>query len=401
MITKLHEAIASARGVDPRHPGLPFMEAAAELLEEHEQILAILSTHIIPERCKPQQPRCVRCGESAQYGRIYCERCVASRTTGNLDALKPPGPTPEEERPDGRWCERCVRCHLPITRGRLYCERCVPVAKGPGPELVGAFGEWNAERGRLMAERDEALKRVEQARQEGLDEGIARSWEAAAKDVDALNKGEEESKGEGGCTGTAQEPGAPASPAGDGVREASSPTLSLRVEAALRQWGDDLSDSRSQEEVIYPILDAWEVRHRKLREAAAVRFNLWHPGIAGAASRQNQGEEGGVGPEPAEVKSGCASSSPAAPSLREEVLAFLDGWGVGAHTTCGDAVSEVLDAWEARHRKLHKAAQAVILEAPKSVCRLRGEGCPGHASILEAVTDRLEAALKEAADATL
>ncbi|HAM59464.1 MAG TPA: hypothetical protein DCQ64_30270 [Candidatus Rokubacteria bacterium] len=63
-MTKLHEAIASARGVDPRHPSLPFMEVAAAVLEEHELRLSILSGHIIPERCKPLAPH-----------RGYYERC--------------------------------------------------------------------------------------------------------------------------------------------------------------------------------------------------------------------------------------------------------------------------------------------------------------------------------------
>jgi len=284
------------------------MEAAAEILEEHELWLGILSGHIIPERCKPQQSRCVRCGESARDGRIYCERCVASRTTGNLASLKPPG------------LEQVTLERGPNSRLTIYGETYVihPVVGEEiarlRRELKGATverGRWSVERARLMAERDEALKR---ARREGLDEGIARSWEAAAKDVDALSKGEEESKGEGGCTGTAQEPGAPASPS------------------------------------------------------------------RGACGRE--------------------ASSPAAPSLREEMLAFLDGWGVGIGTTCGDAVSEVLDSWETQHRKLRKAAQAVVEEAPHQIEFLWEQGSNGHAASLKRAADRLEAALKETPDAT-
>ena len=52
--TRLHEAIAAARDEDSPRPDLSFMTAAAELLEEHELRLSILSTYIIPERCKPQ-----------------------------------------------------------------------------------------------------------------------------------------------------------------------------------------------------------------------------------------------------------------------------------------------------------------------------------------------------------
>ena len=370
----LRGAITSARGVDPRHPGLPFMEAAAEILEEHELRLGILSGHIIPARCKPH---CVRCDKPAAAGHLYCEQCVPTSRKPDCAGHKQSGHL---------LCERNA-AREEIVHLRALCEQwreqeteAVNEVLGRARSAFSVLGDYavhepdctfenpNAPPGEGatcscgLTDAARSMNRILAAREVSLRDRVQGQGEAnvlSQTEVDALLKateewdaeeaevpqakyggpgtricptchqvptactcvwmsqvqGEEESKGEGGCTGTAQEPGAPASPS------------------------------------------------------------------RGACGRE--------------------ASSPAAPSLREEVLAFLDGWGVGAHTTCWDAVSEVLDAWEARHRKLHKAAQAVILEAPKSVCRLRGEGCPGHASILEAVTDRLESALKEAADATL
>ena len=80
-MTKLHEAIASARGVDPRHPSLPFMEVAAAVLEEHELRLSILSGHIIPERCKPHFEATPTISEEpqARYGGPGARICPTCR----------------------------------------------------------------------------------------------------------------------------------------------------------------------------------------------------------------------------------------------------------------------------------------------------------------------------------
>jgi len=421
--TKLHDSIKMAYEVDPRHPSLPFMEAATAILEEHELRLGILSGHIILERCKPhedpgvlsreevdsllkateewdheqredEKPKtlcsCVRCGEPAQYGRIYCKKCVP--------VAMGPGPESELEPEPGDFHEDLAAASLDeVARLRAQVEgdagliRYLWRAKEDAAErhaaLVCASGEWNVERGRLMAERDEALKRVEQARQEGLDEGVARTWEAAAKDVDALRLGEEESKGEGGGSGTTQEPGAPVSPTrGACDREASSPTL---VCSQCGKPGAHFVPPSLGESGFY-VCDPREVvqgRQESVgRKPAETRRGLSPPQCTESLSPGTEGD--------------CASSSPT-PTLREEVMAFLDGWGVGTGTTCGDAVSEVLDSWEAQHRKMREAARTMCFEAPKSVRRLRGEGCPGHAAILEAAADRLEASLKEVHDATL
>jgi len=460
---------------NPIQPALSSMLAVADLLDEHakehEELQAQLS---ILSNEKPGH-RCVRCGESAQYGRIYCERCVASRTTGNLDALKPPSAEPDEgedarhevkvEPEPGDFHTELAAASLDeVARLRSQVEgdagliRYLWRAKEDVAErharLVGASGEWNVERAglcaqveRLQREQSEHLAAglcskcrakvtlergpnsrltiygetyvihpvvgeeiarlrrelkganvergrwsVERARQEGLDEGIARSWEAAAKDLDTLSKGEEESKGEGGGSGTAQEPGAPASPtAGAGDREASSPTLvcsqcgkagSHFVPPSLGESGFYVCDPKE-------VVQGRQGRQESVgREPAETR-----PGIEPPALRPESLSPGTEG--------GCASSSPAAPGLREEVMAFMDCWGVGTGTTCGDAVSEVLDAWEAQHRALRKAARAMCEEAPKSVHRLIVEGFPGHASILEAAANRLQDALKEADNAAL
>ena len=379
--TKLHDSIKMAYEVDPRHPSLPFMEAATAILEEHELRLGILSGHIILERCKPhedpgvlsreevdsllkateewdheqredEKPKtlctCVRCGESAQYGRIYCERCVAFRTTGNLAAPRRPGleQVTLERGPNSRLTiqgetyvihpavgEEIARLRSQV-EGNAGLLRYLWRAKEDAAErhvaLVCASGEWNVERAslcaqveRLQRERDEALKRAEidaPLKATEPDEGEDARHDDWIRDVDGVCftagptvRGEEESKGEGGCSGTTQEPGAPASPAGAGVREASSPNT---------------------------------------------------------------------------------------PTLREEVLAFLNGWGVGIGTTCGDAVAEVLGAWEAKHRKLREAAQAVVEEAPHQIEFLWEQGSNGHAASLKRAADRLEAALKETPDAT-
>ena len=128
-------------------------------------------------------------------------------------------------------------------------------------------------------------------------------------------QGEEESKGEGGCTGTAQEPGAPASPS------------------------------------------------------------------RGACGRE--------------------ASSPAAPSLRERLQAALNNWRIdqGDYRSVEEVVMEVLAAWEAQHRKLREAAQAVVEEAPHQIEFLWEQGSNGHAASLKRAADRLAAALKEDSDA--
>ena len=111
--TKLHGAITSARGADPRHPGLPFFEAAAEMLEEHELRLGILSGHIIPERCLPHPAE-----PQAKYGGPGVKLCP---TCGRVPAacecrLDEPNVLSQEEIDSLLEEPRCVRCGLPSLR---------------------------------------------------------------------------------------------------------------------------------------------------------------------------------------------------------------------------------------------------------------------------------------------
>ena len=301
--TRLHEAITRARDEDSPRPDLSIMRAVAELLEEHERRLRILSGHIIPERCKPHE------GPD-----------VLSRTTewdeGPVPAI------PGEGLYDGLSQEiaRHALTGEPYERERSEVEVTrlrdqVDVLEARNARLVAASGTWNVERASLCAR----LERAESGKHPPVpkDDLTAAYMAGAASRRHDVAQGEEESVG---------------------------------------------------------------------REPAETRRGLSPPHCTESLSPGTEGD--------------CASSSPAAPTMREEVLAFLDGWAVGPGTYCGDGVAEVLDAWEAKHRKLREAAQAVCEEAPHQVELLRQQGNDGHADGLKMVTSRLEAALKEAGDAT-
>ena len=327
-------------------PGHPFKQAVAELLAEHERRLGILSGHIIPERCNPhpEEPQAKAtetdvADEKWEWdeGLVSTSPCEAKydglsqeiprhaitgepydQEPGNFHEELAAASLDELERVKVLWkqAEDGERRALQQEQDQLIeRERAEAEVALLRRELQGVNverGRWSAERGRLMAARDRYWRALREKHTPVPEDDLTAAYMAGA--ASRRNKGEEESKGEGGCsTGTAQEPGAPASPTGAGDREA---------------------------------------------------------------------------------------SSPAAPSLSKEVMAILDAWAVGIGSPCGDAASEVLDSWEAQHRKLRKAARAMCEEAPHQVRLLRENDWDGHADGLESAADCLEAALKEDSDAT-
>ena len=261
--TKLHEDITSVRFVNPQHPGLPFMEAATVLLEDHERRLRILFGHIIPERCKPHE------GPD-----------VLSRTTewdeGPVPAI------PGEGLYDGLSQEiaRHALTGEPYERERSEVEVTrlrdqVDVLEARNARLVAASGTWNVERASLCAR----LERAESGKHPPVpkDDLTAAYMAGAASRRHDVAQGEEEQQGTAEpCHGDlpAVDSGSPPDDAVDADSDpahASSPAASSlhnQIEVALDRWGDNLSDERSQAEVVYPVLDAWEARHRKLYEAA-------------------------------------------------------------------------------------------------------------------------------------
>jgi len=335
------------------------MRAVAELLEEHERRLRILSGHIIPERCKPHE------GPD-----------VLSRTTewdeGPVPAI------PGEGLYDGLSQEiaRHALTGEPYERERSEVEVTrlrdqVDVLEARNARLVAASGTWNVERASLCAR----LERAESGKHPPVpkDDLTAAYMAGAASRRHDVAQGEEEQQGTAEpCHGDlpAVDSGSPPDDAVDADSDpahASSPAASSlhnQIEVALDRWGDNLSDERSQAEVVYPVLDAWEARHRKLYEAA-----------------QAMCEE--------------------APTLHKQVGAALEHW-VDDLADCRnqeEVIFPLIDAFEAKHRKLREAAQTVVDEVPHQIQLLREQGFDGHATGLERAAARLKDALEENGDA--
>ena len=248
------ETVRKIVDTTPGDPSHPFMRAVAELLEEHERRLGFLSKYITTEQCKPLAPH-----------RGYYER---RKPHFEATPAIPEEPQAKSGGPGVRICPTCRKVPSGIARHALT-------------GLPDDQEEWGAELGgsldalRTRPSTDGACPECAKLRAQIAEAEGALTTAYMAGAASRRNKGEEESVGREpaetrrGILNTPQRTGS-LSPGteGDCASSPAAPSLHNQIEVALERWGDNLSDERSQEEVVYLVVDAWEAQHRKLREAA-------------------------------------------------------------------------------------------------------------------------------------